>query len=358
MGYRLIPYDALRAFCIRQFCAYGFSEADSNLIADVLLTADLNGIESHGVQRLTRYHKEISSGLVNTKARPETVFETPLSAVIDAKDMMGQLAAHHAMNKAIHKAKTSGIGMVTVRNSNHYGIAGYYAEMALHHDLMGICMTNSEAIMVPTFGSRAMLGSNPIALAMPAEPIPFLFDAATTVVPRGKLEVYHKQGKQTPKGWMLDADGQESTETGPVLKNITAKLGGGILPLGGFDETTSGHKGYGFGLICELFTSILSGGTTSDEIYQKPVGSGIAHCFWAVDYGLFGEKKEIRNNFSIYLHKLREAPKASGQQRIYTHGEKEWESRKEKMSKGIPVQDKTIAEMADIAGEMYVQFTL
>ncbi len=355
MAYRLIPYEDLRAFCLRSFCAYGFTGEESGLIADVLLRADLNGIESHGVQRFVRYHKEITSGLVDVKARPETVFETPLSAVVDARNMMGQLAACHAMDIAITKAKNVGIGMVAVRNSNHYGIAGFYAEMALDHDLMGVCMTNSEAIMVPTFSKKAMLGSNPIALCMPAEPVPFLFDAATTVVPRGKLEVYHKQGKPVPNGWVLDENGLETTDAGRVLQNITAKLGGGILPLGGFGEETSGYKGYGFGLICELFTAILSGGTTSDGIYQNASGSGIAQCFMAVDYGLFGDKVNIKKEFSVYLQKLRNAPKALEQQRIYTHGEKEWESRKERLSKGIPVQEKTLNEMAAIAKELNVQ---
>ncbi len=355
MAYKLIPYEDLRAFCLRSFCAYGFTLEESGLITDVLLQADLYGIESHGVQRFVRYHREITTGLVDVAARPETVYETPLSAVIDAHDMMGQLAAHHAMDMAIHKAETSGIGMVSVRNSNHYGIAGFYAEMALAHDLMGICMTNSEAIMVPTFGSKAMLGSNPIALSMPADPVPFLFDAATTVVPRGKLEVYHKQGKPVPNGWVLNADGRETADAGLVLASITAKLGGGILPLGGFGEETSGHKGYGFGLICELFTSIMSGGTTSDEIYQRPSGSGIAQCFMAVDYGLFGNKQKIKQDFSAYLQKLREAPKAEGQSRIYTHGEKEWESRKEKLDQGIPVQEKTLNEIGNIARELQVQ---
>lgn len=355
MAYRLIPYGELRAFCLRSFCAYGFTGEESVLIADVLLRADLNGIESHGVQRFVRYHKEITSGLVDVKARPETVFETPLSAVIDARNMMGQLAACHGMNMAIAKAKSAGIGMVAVRSSNHYGIAGYYAEMALAHDLMGICMTNSEAIMVPTFGKKAMLGSNPIALCMPAEPVPFLFDAATTVVPRGKLEVYHKQGKPVPNGWVLDENGLETQDAGMVLGNITAKRGGGILPLGGFGEETSGYKGYGFGLICELFTAILSGGTTSDEIYQGASGSGIAQSFIAVDYGLFGDKESIKTEFSGYLQKLRGAPKAQGYERIYTHGEKEWESRGDKLDKGIPVQEKTLEEMTAIARELNVR---
>ncbi len=355
MAYRIIPYGDLRAFCLRLFPRYGFSPEESGLIADVLLAADLRGIESHGVQRLNRYHREILSGMVKVDAKPETVFETKLSAVMDAGDMMGQLAAHSAMSLAIKKAEAAGVGMVAVRNSNHYGIAGYYAGMALEHDLMGVCMTNTEAIMVPTFARQAMLGTNPIALAMPADPVPFLFDAATTVVPRGKLEVYNKQGKPAPAGWMLDENGLETSDTGLVLHNIIHKLGGGILPLGGAGEETSGYKGYGFGLMCELFTAILSGGTTSDDIYKKPGGSGIAHFFMAVDYGLFGDKANIRDSFSAYLQKLRDAKKAEGRERVYIHGEKEEESRNDKMSGGIPVQEKTFGEMAAIAGEMGIE---
>ena len=170
MQYHHVSYQKLHQFCLEVFKGYGFSPDESEQITSVLLAADLSGIESHGIQRLIRYHKEITGGLVKTDAKPEIVFETPLSAVIEGNDAMGQLLGVQAMEKAVEKAKKSGFGMVTVRNSNHYGIAGYYAKMAAREGLIGMCMTNTEAIMVPTFGRQAMLGTNPIAFAMPAHP--------------------------------------------------------------------------------------------------------------------------------------------------------------------------------------------
>lgn len=246
MQYHHVSYEQLETFCREVFKGYHFTEEESRQITDVLLAADLSGIESHGIQRLIRYHQEITGGLVKLGAKPEVVFETPLSAVIEGNDCMGQTLGIQAMNMAIDKARQHGFGMITVRNSNHYGIAGYYAKMAVKEDMIGMCMTNTEAIMVPTFGRQAMLGTNPIAFAMPADPVPFSFDAATTVVPRGKLEVYVKRGNGLPEGWALDETGHDSTDPNRVLKNIIAKAGGGILPLGGSGELTSGYKGYGF----------------------------------------------------------------------------------------------------------------
>ena len=265
MQYHRVDYQKLRNFCIHAFQGYGFDETQSEQITDVLLDADLSGIESHGIQRLIRYHKEITGGLVQKDAVPEVVFETPLSAVIEGNDAMGQLLGVQAMQMAIDKAKKSGFGMVTVRNSNHYGIAGYYTKMAAQQGLIGLSMTNTEAIMVPTFGKQAMLGTNPIAFAMPAQPTIYSFDAATTVVPRGKLEVYVKRGNGLPLGWAVDEEGHDSDDADRVLKNIIAKTGGGILPLGGCGELTSGYKGYGFAMLCEIATAILSGGKGDDE---------------------------------------------------------------------------------------------
>ena len=230
MGYGRIDYPSLVTFCEHVFQGYGFSDEESRIITDVLLAADLSGIESHGVQRLIRYHHEITDGMVKIDAIPEVVFETPLSAVIEGNDAMGQCLGTAAMKKAIEKAKNAGVGMIAVRNSNHYGIAGYYAKMAADEHLIGICMTNTESIMVPTFGKQAMLGTNPIAFAMPATPEPFVFDASTTVVPRGKLEVYAKKEGAIKPGWAVDENGQESTDAARVLKNIIDKSGGGILP--------------------------------------------------------------------------------------------------------------------------------
>ncbi len=345
MQYHHVSYEALRKFCIKVFQGYSFSEKQAEQITDVLLAADLSGIESHGVQRLIRYHKEITSGLVKIDAKPEIVFETPLSAVIEGNDSMGQTLSVDAMNLAIEKAKKSGFGMVTVRNSNHYGIAGYYTKLAAEQGLIGMCMTNTEAIMVPTFGRQAMLGTNPIAFAMPAEPTIYSFDAATTVVPRGKLEVYVKRGNGLPVGWALDENGHDSDDADRVLKNIIGKTGGGILPLGGSGDLTSGYKGYGFAMLCEIATAILSGGTTSNYIYKTPGRANIAHCFIALDHGMFGDKKEIEANFSKYLQEVRDSAKAEGQDRIFIHGEKEAEAKERVLREGVYLNDKTYEEM-------------
>ncbi len=344
-GYRKLDYESVLRFCRRVFQGYGFSEKESGIITDVLLTADLYGIESHGIQRLIRYHKEIEAGFVDINAKPEIVFETPLTAVIEGHDAMGQILSRNSMNLAIDKAKKSGIGIVTVRNSNHFGIAGYYSKMAADADLIGITMTNSEAIMVPTYARQAMLGTNPIAFSMPAYPTPFLFDAATTVIPRGKLEVYKKRGVNAPKGLIVDENGNDSTDPARVLANIIAKSGGGILPLGGSGTETGGHKGYGFGMICEIFTSILSYGVTSNYIFRTPGRCDVCSGFWAIDYGLFGDKTQLKNNFSKFLNEMRTAEKASGCDRVYIHGEPEFESKEKVLKEGVPVNEQTLSEM-------------
>ena len=352
MDYSYLDYGELYVFCCKVFERKGFSAGEAAAIADIVLAADLNGIESHGVQRMVRYDYEMDSGLVHIAAKPETVYDTPVSAVIDAHNGMGQLAAKRAMELAITKAKCIGCGFVAVRNCNHYGIAGYYAEMAAKEDLIGICMTNTEAIMVPTYGKQPMLGTNPIALSMPADPVMFSFDCATTMVPRGKFEVYAKRGEPVPEGWGVDENGCDSTETQRILNNIIAKNGGGILPLGGSSELMGGHKGYGLGLICELFTGIFSGGLTSDKVNRGiGDGTGICHCFIAIDYGIFGDKASIRSEFSDYLARIRASEKAEGRDRIYTHGEKETEMRIRRRKNGIPVNDRTLDELKRIGGK-------
>lgn len=353
MAYHYLDYQQLYAFCSAAFRSYGFDQTQSDEITDVLLAADLNGIESHGVQRMVRYDYEISCGMVDVHAEPKIVHETPMSAVIDACNGMGQVVGRKAMQLAIEKAKRVGCGMVTVRRSNHYGIAGYYTEMAAKEDLMGLCMTNTEAIMVPTYGKQPMIGTNPIALAMPADPIPFSFDCATTVVPRGKFEVYTKRGDPVPLGWGVDENGQDSTDAPRILDNIIRKAGGGILPLGGSSELMGSHKGYGLGVICELLTGILAGGMTAERIYKtEDGGSGICHSFIAIDYGVFGDKAAIRASFSEYLQKLRDSDKAEGCERIYTHGEKEVDMRILRKTQGVPVNDKTIAELKAIGSKL------
>ncbi len=356
MGYMKWSYDTLMRLCHDSFMKFGFDAAESRIITDVLLLSDLYGIESHGMQRMVRYFMGIKKGMIDVHGKPEIIFETPVSAVLDGHRGMGQLIGRRAMEIAVRKAKKNGLAIVTVRNSNHYGIAGYYAKMACDEELIGFSFTNSEAIMVPTFGRMAMLGSNPIACAMPAEPFPFFFDASTTVVTRGKLEIYNKSGKMLPEGWALDRNGHPSTDAPDVLKNIVEKNGGGIMPLGGSGETLGGHKGYGFGMVCEIFTSILSSGMTSNRTMQGNNG-GICHGFAAIDPAIFGDPAAIRGALSGFLQELRESPKAEGAVRIYTHGEKEIEATAGRMAHGIPVNENTMGEILDMCEFLGIDFS-
>ena len=346
-NYIKYTYEQLDRFCIDCFKSFGFTADESRIISDVLLLSDLYGIESHGMQRLARYHKGIEKGLIKVDAKPEVVFETPVSAVIEGNDGMGQLISHKAMEIAIEKAKKTGMAIVTVRNSNHFGIAGYYAKMACDAGLLGMAMTNSEAIMVPTFGRMAMLGSNPIAVAMPADPYDFFFDASTTVVTRGKLEIYNKLSKPLPEGWALDKDGKGSSDAKDVLSNIVAKNGGGIMPLGGETEQLGGHKGYGYGMFCEIFSSILSMGITSNHTHMNGKG-GTCHGFMAVDPKIFGDADAIKEHLSTFMRELRQSPKAEGAERIYTHGEKEILAKADRLANGINVNINTVAEMFEM----------
>ena len=356
MGYQHWKYAQLEQLCNDAFVKFGFSEEESKIISDVLLMSDRIGIESHGMQRMYRYYKSIQKGMIKVESKGRMVFETPVSAVLDAEDGMGQVVGHKAMSLAIEKAKKSGIGMVVVRNSNHYGIAGYYAKMACDQGLIGLSCTNTNAIMVPTYGRMAMLGTNPIAIAMPAEPYPFFFDASTTVVTRGKLEVYNKKGEALHDGWALDKDGKPSNDAADVLDNIAAKNGGGIMPLGGSTEDTGSHKGYGWAMVCELFSSILSLGTTSDKTGTGGHG-GICHGFLVIDPAIFGDAEAIKEHLSTYLEALRQSPKAEGQQRIYTHGEKEVEAERRLMAEGIPVNDNTMVEVYEMCQYLGMDFS-
>lgn len=345
--------ELLDKFCMDVFAAFGFPAGDCRTITDVLLLSDLYGIDSHGMQRMVRYHKGIEKGLIDVKARPEVVFETPVSAVIDGHDGMGQVLGRFAMETAIDKARKSGVGIVTMRNSNHYGIAGYYAKMACDQGLIGFSCTNSEAIMVPTHGRLAMIGSNPIACAMPAAPYDFLLDASTTVVTRGKLEIYNKNDKELPHGWCLDAEGGDGVDASEILANIVGKKGGGIVPVGGSDEVSGGHKGYGYGMLCEIFSSILSLGLTSNLTMQGGKGA-ICHGFAALNPAIFGDTAAIKAHFSVFLEDLRQSPAAAGR-RVYTHGEKEIAVKEARSKNGIPVNENTMVEIFDLCAYLKIE---
>jgi L-2-hydroxycarboxylate dehydrogenase (NAD+) len=362
MSYSRIEYEKMKRIAEDVFLQFGYSRKDSKIIADVILEADLRGIESHGVQRLNHYYQSIKQGKVKVNQQIEIVHETPVSAVIDAHEVAGQLSSYQAMQLAIQKTKNVGLGMVVTKNANHYGIAGYYPNMAIKEGLLGISMTNAEAMIPPTFGKRAMLGTNPIAVGINAEPYPFILDMATSVVPRGKTEVYIKKKQPMPLGWALDRNGRETQDAVEVNYVIKNKLFGGLLPLGGALEIFGGHKGYGLALMVEIFTGIFAGGYTSNFTCGYS-GPGIplknefkfCSCFITIDYGIFGDKTEIENKLSIYLQQIRDSEKAEGQTRIYTHGEKEAEARQDRIKNGILVNDATLAEIQKLCDELGIE---
>lgn len=351
---RVIDAGALRACMERIFEKEGFSSEDARAIADVLMQADLFGIESHGAQRLMYYHRNIRSGSVNVSAKPVVLRETPVSALIDGHFGMGALVAQFAMRMAIEKAKQSGVGMAVVRNSSHYGIAGYYTLMAEREGLAAFSMTNTGPIMVPTFGREMMLGTNPMAFCMPADPVPFWFDASTTVVTLGKVEVCQKRGRPMPQGWTIGPDGAPCTDASHMNASILAGERGGILPLGGEGETHGGHKGYGLGIMVEALTGVLAQGMTSPQMCGAH-GDHTCHFLLAFDPAMFGDPADIRARMSAYLAALRASEKMPGCARIYTPGEKAFEAMARRLREGVPVEENTLAEVRQIAGELGVE---
>ena len=350
----IVSAGALRAFMERAFAAEGFGVQDAQKIADVLMLADLFGIESHGAQRMMYYHRNIASGSVNVGAQMEIVRETPVSALIDGHFAMGQLCASFAMETAIRKAKACGVGIVAMRNSSHFGIAGYYTLMAQKEGLAAFSMTNTGPIMVPTFGREMMLGTNPIAFCMPAEPTPFWFDASTTVVTLGKVEVYDKREKPMPEGWTIDREGKVCQDAAKANAGILSGAMGGILPLGGEGELTGGHKGYGLGVMVEALTGVLAQGMTSPEMCGAH-GDHTCHFFMAFDPAMFGDTADIKARMSLYMKRLRESERIPGCDRIYTAGEKAFEAMEKRLADGIPVEDKTLHEVRSIAQELGVE---
>ena len=351
---RVIDAGALRACMERIFEKEGFSSEDARAIADVLMQADLFGIESHGAQRLMYYHRNIRSGSVNVSAKPEVLRETPVSALIDGHFGMGALVAQFAMRMAIEKAKQSGVGMAVVRDSSHYGIAGYYTLMAEREGLAAFSMTNTGPIMVPTFGREMMLGTNPMAFCMPADPVPFWFDASTTVVTLGKVEVCQKRGRPMPQGWTIGPDGAPCTDASRMNASILAGERGGILPLGGEGETHGGHQGYGLGIMVEALTGVLAQGMTSPQMCGAH-GDHTCHFLLAFDPAMFGDPADIRARMSAYLAALRASEKMPGCARIYTPGEKAFEAMARRLREGVPVEENTLAEVRQIAGELGVE---
>lgn len=360
----IVQAKPLSAFCVRVFEKLDVPTADAKTTADVLVAADLRGIDSHGVARLRRYVKGLQDGVMFANPKEMTVSETATTALIDAGAGLGQPVSYRAMKLSIEKAEKYGTGFVTVRNSNHYGIAGYYAMMALEHNMIGISMTNADVLVVPTFGRHAVLGTNPIAVAVPTgQERPFVLDMATSTVPRGKLETYDRQEKAMPLGWATDEKGIPTTDAHRVLDNFRARRGGGLLPLGGAGELFSGHKGYGLALMVDILSAVLPGAAYANMVYPKtpqgkPLPANLGHFFGTIKVEAFRSVDGFKLTMDDLILRLKNSPKAEGANRIYIHGEKEYEEAERRAKEGIPLDEKVTADMRAIAQELNVKYDL
>ena len=351
----VVPEARLKDFCNKVWMKLGVPEQDAKITTDVLVLADLRGVESHGVARLPRYYTNLKNGWTRPTDQSRIVKETKVTAMIDGGQSLGQVVGRKGMELAIKKAKETAVGIVSVRNSHHYGIAGYYSMMALEHDLIGVSMTNAAPLVVPTFGRNAILGTNPISLTAPAgKERPFVLDMATSVVPRGKLEVYNRQGKSMPLGWAVDKTGRGTGDAHSVLDALSKRLGGGILPLGGEGEEHSGHKGYGLALMVDVLSGVLSGSATGLGVDVNKEKPDVGHFFMALDPAAFRPLEEFKRDMDRLARELKDSPKAESQSRIYVHGEKSYARMEKYRREGVPLGPKVVESMKQVGTEIGV----
>lgn len=349
-----VPPEPLTDFVVAVLEGLKVPRPDAHTVAEVLVLADLRGIGSHGVARLSRYVDGLRDGSIGATDHSKVVRDNKCVALVDGGKSLGQVVGRKAMELAITKARDYGVGFVAVRNSNHYGIAGYYSLMALHKGMLGISMTNSFPLVVPTFGRQALIGTNPISVSAPGERQPFVLDMATSVVPRGKLENYDREGTALPLGWAVDARGKGTTNAREVLDNMANRRGGGILPLGGEGEEFSGHKGYGLGLMVEILCGALPGAALGPEVYSAKGEPNVGHFFGAIDIAAFRPVEEFERDLDRLTVHLKDSPKAEGQDRIYIHGEKSGIVEAKRRREGIPLGPKVVAALRKIGDELKI----
>jgi L-2-hydroxycarboxylate dehydrogenase (NAD+) len=354
--YRLATEPELTSFVSTVLTKVGVAPEDAAIVADVLVAADLRGIESHGVARLESYYvSRIRAGQLEAKPDVQTVRETPTSLLVDAGNGLGHPTAKRTMERIIAKAAQTGAAFGAVRNSNHFGIAGYYAMLALEHDMIGIASTNSVRYGAPTFGKEVLLGTNPLAFAIPAKNEPaFVLDFATTTVPKGKLEVYNRKGKQLNPGWAIDAHGNETRDPQVALK-------GALLPLGGYGVDNGGHKGYGLGLLVDILCGVLSGGAFGNDLPlpgDPPMPGKISHFFAAFTIDGFRDPEQFKADMDTELRAFKDSAKAPGHDRIYVAGEIEHEKTLENRRNGVPVHVKVWSGLEKLAGELGIPFAI
>ncbi|MBU1068857.1 Ldh family oxidoreductase [Myxococcota bacterium] len=338
----LVRPELLERFMQDVFTAVGVPREEAAISADVLITSDRRGIESHGIGRMKSiYYDRIRLGIQSPLTQFEIVKETPTTAVVDGHDGMGHVIAKRSMQMAIDKAREHGLGMVTVRNSTHYGICGYYLLMAAQAGMVGVTGTNARPSIAPTFGVENLLGTNPLTFGLPTdEAFPFVIDAATSVTQRGKIEVYDRAGKDIPEGWVIDQTGNYRTDTSQILKDLV-KGTCALVPLGGQGEVTGGHKGYGLATFVEIASAALCDGSYMKGLLGfsdgKPVPYHLGHFFLAINVEHFVPLPSFKAVAGDICRKLRASRPAPGCDRIYTAGEKEYLAGLEVAERGVPV---------------------
>ena len=337
----------------------GCSDAHAALATEVLVSADLRGIDSHGVARLSGYVRLWEAKRINATPAIKIVHETPSTAVIDGDAGLGLVVAPFAMQVAMEKAKQVGTGWVSVRNSNHFGIAGYHAMMALNNDMIGMAMTNASALVAPTFSVERMLGTNPIAVAIPAQQQPpFVADFATTTAANGKLEILQRKNADAPLGWVQDKEGNDTTNANAL------KQAGALLPLGS-DREHGSHKGYALGSIVDIFSAVLSGASYGPWAPPFPAyvpmpenmpGQGLGHFFGAMRIDAFRPADEFKQHMDNWIGRFRQATPAPKQEKVLIPGDPEREMEQARRIEGIPIVTPVEDDLKQLADKFGIAF--
>ena len=346
-----VNHEKLTRFVSRSFEKLGMMAGDAEIAAKVLVASDLRGVDTHGVIRFSPqawYVKWLTEGSMTARPNIRVISESSSTALIDGDRGMGMVIGHRAMEIAICKAKESGIGMVGVRNSRHYGMSAYYAMLALPHDMIGIAMTNASRQVVPTFGRESRFGTNPMCFAVPADKeLPFVLDMATTTAAAGKLELAARQGKSIPPGWALNEQAQTTLD--PRMAQKARRL----LPLGGSRESGS-HKGYGLAILVEILCGVLTGTMTALNTDQDPRG----HFFGAIRIDTFRPVDEFKRDMDRLIRELKSTPPIEGQDRVYVAGEIEFETAEERAERGIPLLPSVLKGLREVGEQVGVPYDL
>jgi LDH2 family malate/lactate/ureidoglycolate dehydrogenase len=352
-------FDRLHQFAVNLFIKIGCPHDQAIEAANVLLSADLRGVDSHGVARLVGYLRLYKKNRINPKPQLSVVHETPSTAVVDGDAGLGLVAGPYAMRLAIEKAKNVGTGWVAVKNSNHYGIAGYHAMMALEADCIGISMTNASPLVAPTYAKERLLGTNPIAVAVPAGEEPaFVADMATTTAANGKLEILQRKNESAPLGWLQDKEGQPTQAAQGIVE------GGALLPLGG-DREHGSHKGFILGSIVDILSAVLSGANYGPWVPPfvsfldpdpNPVGEGIGHFFGALRIDAFRPASEFKTHMDIWIKRFRNAETINETNKVIIPGDPERQMEQLRRKEGIPLLDTVVKDLQSLSEQYQVKF--